>query len=119
MLREQVQARTIVNQLEGLKVCAFSQLISALRRVPRIESDIIIDPENETVQKLSLLFGSSVCADMMPNQTTPSQSIVLETRYPGNHDADYMIGYTDDQNNFRELAYGWFGDIVAAYNFFS
>jgi len=56
---------------------------------------------------------------MMPNQTTPSQSIVLETRYPGNHDADYMIGYTDDQNNFRELAYGWFGDIVAAYNFFS
>ena len=116
MANEKAKARDIVNQLKDTEVFALPQLIAALRRVPKIETSVILDPTNEIAQELKQRF------ELIDAETDESQGktnpIKLDVRYPGRMDADYVIGFGNDEN-FHEIAHGWFGDIIAAYDFFA
>ena len=110
-----------MDQANGVKVNAFSQLVSTLRLIPGIESSIICDEDNEMTKRLAIMFSSSEMADAKPGapSVTPAQFITLETRYPYNGHADYVVGFTDENpvthnKEFKELAYGWFSNIVSA-----
>ncbi len=117
MANEKAKAKDIVSQLKDTEVFALPQLIAALRRVPKIETSVILDPTDEVAQELKRRF-ELIDAGFGKSQATP-RPIKLDIQYPDRMDADYVVGYTDDDKIFREIAHGWFGDIIAACNFFA